>query len=170
MAISLNQAFAYAYPYSKIYADSNKKYKVDPNELAKYAVAIAIKESNLNPNAKNKNSSAAGLMQLINSTRKEIEAKLGLKNVPNSKIYDPEYAMQLGVWYLLKQYNRYGNWQEAVHAYNQGSVPGKNPQDGENYAYAVMNKFNNIPNDLAFSEVNRVITSNGNNYIYSAFI
>lgn len=170
MAITLNQAFAFAYPYAKIYTDNNKKYEVDPNELAKYAVAVAIKESRLNPNAKNKTSSAAGLMQLIDGTRREIEAKLGLKKVPASKIYDPEYAMRLGVWYLLKQYNRYGNWQDAIHAYNQGSVPGKNPKDGENYAYSVMNQYNNIPDNLVYNDVNRIITSNGNDYIYNAFI
>lgn len=171
MSITSNEAYNLAFPYAKIYTSANKKYNVNPNELAKYTVATAIKESNLNPNAKNKNSSAKGLMQIIDSTRKEIENKLGLKKVATNKIFDADYSMRLGTWYLLKQFNRYGNWFDALHAYNQGSVPGVHSQNGKDYAASVINKYEALPSNFAFNNNNNsIISTNDNDYIYNAFI
>lgn len=131
------------------------------NELAKWATAIAKTESNFNPDAKNKSSTARGLMQMLICTQREVEKKhakvdfapasYSCKSYPQStvdraedKIYDPEYAMLLAVFYLAYQYRRYKDWHKAVHAYNQGSYPGSSKDNGQKYLQICLK---NVPSE-----------------------
>lgn len=108
---------------------------VDPVQLARTATAIAWVESSYNPNARNRRSTARGLMQMLIGTQREIETKFLKKKHEPNRIFDPAYAMLLAQTYILYQYERYNNdWTKAVHAYNQGSFPGTKPRDGANYA------------------------------------
>lgn len=111
------------------------EYGMDPVALARASTAIAWIESSYNPNARNKRSTARGLMQMLIGTQREIETKyLRKKHEPN-RIFEPAYAMLLAQNYIGYQYNRYnGDWTKAIHAYNQGSFPGVKPNDGRNYA------------------------------------
>ena len=43
------------------------------------------------------------------------------KAFPRAK-YDPRYNIEVGAIYLKELYHRYGNWPDAVAAYNMGSV------------------------------------------------
>lgn len=64
------------------------KNNIDPN----VAFAIAVCESSLNPYAKNKNSTAKGIYQFLDSTWKWIGA--------NGEQYDPEESIrQFMIWY-----------------------------------------------------------------------
>ena len=58
---------------------------------------------------------------------------------------DIVYNIEYGAKYLSKQYRRYGNWQDAVAAYNAGSAIVKNGkyinQSYVNYVFANVNKF-----------------------------
>jgi hypothetical protein len=153
------------------------QYGIDPAQLAKYLTAIAKLESNYDEKAKNKNSTARGLMQILICTQREIEKKRA--KVPfapasfNCKsftgqpatvepekdiIYNAEYCMFLAAHELAYQYNRYkkkypNGWQIACHAYNQGSFPGARKQDGAAYANTVLKNAGSLNEDYAYMEL-----------------
>jgi hypothetical protein len=147
-----NEVFELALTVSNEIAD---KYGADASELAMYLTGIARVESNYNPSAKNKKSTARGLLQMLICTQREIEKKyanvefapamVSCKNYPDDivareydKIFNPDYAMFLSAIELGRQYKRYGgDWFRAVHAYNQGSA-GKLNIAGKLYANKVI--------------------------------
>lgn len=135
----------------RIARDIAPRWKVNAHDLARIMTALTLKESTWNPNAKNKKSTARGLAQILLGTQKEIETKLlGIPHQPE-KIYDPAYAMLLGSTYLAYHFNRkgYGTWDKAIHAYNQGSVPGVHPKDGTAYRQHVQRLVRDLAADFA---------------------
>lgn len=153
-------------------------YGIDEDQLAKYLTAIAKLESNYNAGAKNKSSTARGLMQILICTQREIEKKrakvpfapasyncksfTGQPDTVDSAddvIYNPEYCMYLAAHELAYQYKRYVKkyaknvWQIAAHAYNQGSYPGTRKQDGANYANTVLKNAGTLNEDYAYIEL-----------------
>ena len=130
------------------------KYGIDdPEAMAKYLTGVAHIESKFDENAKNKHSSALGLMQMLSATQKEVETKrLKVEPADHSALLDPDYAMQLAAYEFGYQYKRYkGDWQKAIHSYNQGSFPGGHPNDGKNYAQNVLSF---AGNDDLFADMN----------------
>lgn len=109
-------------------------------ELANYGFAVAKTESrSFNTDAKNSNSTAKGMMQIVDGTKQFIETKiLKIPVADISKMFDPDYNCLLGVAYLAYQYKRYGDWRKAVIAYNQGSY--NDGEAGQSY-YATASKF-----------------------------
>ena len=81
-----------------IITNAAKKVGLDPKTL----LAFAAVESDMNPNAKAKTSSAAGLFQFINSTWKEVLGKFGKKHgLPaNASPLDPEASSLMAAEYL----------------------------------------------------------------------
>lgn len=124
--------------------DVAPKYGVNPTLLAQLGTAIARKESKFNPAAKNRGSSAKGLMQILDGTKAEVEKKYAkVSSAPASKMYDARYNAMLGLHYLGYQMKRYkGDVDKAVHAYNQGSFPGVHEADGVAYRNSVREYFN----------------------------
>jgi len=177
--------FNTAYAYSKPYAS---KLGIDAGLMALYLTAIAKKESNFTTNAKNKNSSARGIMQILNCTQRAIEKRLkvpfqpmngicktlrGGINVPlviDKLTNDPNYSIMLAANELVYQFKRYGDWGKAIHAYNQGSYNGKS--DGEKYknnVLALANNFQNLKPDNNLASV--MILNDGTSfYCYGVFI
>lgn len=150
------------------------RYKsIDPYRLARVTTAIAKVESNYNPKAKNKNSTARGLMQILICTQREIEAKyLKVKTFPPAsifckmypkapvnvkildQIYSPYYGLLIGQTYLAYQVIRYNNdWAKATHAYNQGSYNSTAPKKGGDIYLAKVNKNLNTTN---FAQLEKV--------------
>lgn len=138
-------------------------YSVDSQTLANYLVKIAQVESGGNPKAKNKNSTARGLMQMLICTQRENEKKrlkinyapamYSCKSYPTEivaedqdKIFEPEYSMALAAVELAYQYDRYKDWEKAIHAYNQGSFPA-NKSAGEHYVSLVMKQSGPMNNE-----------------------
>ena len=76
------------------------------------ALALAQAESSLNPNAIS-SKGAIGLFQLMPATAASLHVD------PT----DPTQNIQGGLAYLQQLYNQYGNWTQALQAYNWG--PGK---------------------------------------------
>jgi hypothetical protein len=74
------------------------------------ALALAKKESSLNPSAVG-TSGEIGLFQVMPSTA----AQFGVTN-----LYDPTANTQAGLSYLASLYKQYGNWSDALIAYNEG--------------------------------------------------
>ncbi len=93
-------------------------YDVDENLV--YAVIKA--ESNFNSNAKS-NKDAIGLMQLVESTAKDVSKKVDIQLIGDDfkeKLLDPDININLGTKYLSILLERYQNIEIAVTAYNAG--------------------------------------------------
>lgn len=63
---------------------------------------------------------AIGLMQVMPGTAKWVSGKLGLKYRGPGSLCDPDYNIKLGIHYLSMMYQKYGNLEEALVAYNRG--------------------------------------------------
>lgn len=72
--------------------------------------ALAFQESSYNPNAVS-SAGAQGLLQLMPATGKS----LGVTNP-----LDPQQNANAGAQYLQSLYQQYGNWNDALVAYNEG--------------------------------------------------
>lgn len=62
-------------------------------------------------------SASYGLMQLMLSTAME----LGFRFQYPTELLSPEKNIKYGCMLIRKLYNRYGNWADAISAYNQGN-------------------------------------------------
>ena len=58
-----------------------------------------------------------GMMQVMGSVARE----LGFDGRFLSELCQPDIGLEYGCKQLKRQYNRYGNWQDAISAYNQGN-------------------------------------------------
>lgn len=95
----------------------SKLYNVDP-ELT---FAMIKAESNFNPDIVS-NQKAIGLMQILPETGSWVAKKIGIKQFNSNMLYNPDYNINIGTWYmsyLLKKFNN--NVTLAVAAYNGGS-------------------------------------------------
>ena len=80
------------------------------------ALAVARVESNFNDRASS-SAGARGVMQLMPSTA------MGEFGVPKEQLMDPRLNAKLGIAYLERLYNQYGqNWELALSHYNGGSL------------------------------------------------
>lgn len=86
--------------------------------------SLIANESSWNPNAQANGSTAFGLTQLTAPTA----LAMGVTN-----INDPVQQLQGGAKYLSSLYNQFGNWNDALAAYNQGPA---NYQSADGQAYA----------------------------------
>lgn len=139
-------------------------YGVDAGTIAQHLLAIAKVESNMRPTARNKNSTARGILQMLICTQREVEKKRAkvefapamfscksykTSTVDESKdriLIDVDYAIMLSTYELCYQFKRYKNIEKAVHAYNQGSYPGGRMKDGASYVKKVFAKLGTVPN------------------------
>lgn len=112
------QKIIYKKEYSEYVEKYSKLYNVDENLV--YAVIKA--ESNFNPYAKS-NKNAIGLMQLIESTAKDITRRIDIE-VSNeelhSKLQEIDFNINLGTKYLSILIEKYQNMEIAITAYNAG--------------------------------------------------
>lgn len=112
------QKIIYKKEYSEYVEKYSKLYNVDENLV--YAVIKA--ESNFNPYAKS-NKNAIGLMQLIESTAKDITRRIDIE-VSNeelhSKLQEIDFNINLGTKYLSILIEKYKNMEIAITAYNAG--------------------------------------------------
>ncbi len=118
------------YKYIKANHSNYFTYINDDNLIKRHSLAIAYHESKFHENAKNKNSTAKGLFQLLDGTRRDIEKRLlRIKQTDYNKVWEAEYNTYLGVAYFITQYHRYnGDMKKAVIAYNLGSWSAKSSE------------------------------------------
>lgn len=139
----------------------DSKIGVTASELALYITAIAYVESTFNPNAKNKNSTARGLTQVLINTQRWIEEKLNIpfqyamyeaSKYPKAPVtpyeeedglFDPDYSLLIGAYYLGYNFNRYNDWHKAIVAYHLGSYKSSS-KDGQIYKDKVLKAFKNL--------------------------
>ena len=98
-----------------------EQYSVEYNVDPLFITAIIKVESNFNPKAKSKKG-AIGLMQIMPSTAREIAEKyLNISDFSEYKIYEPEFNIRLGVYYvkiLSEMFNN--NINLVLASYNAG--------------------------------------------------
>lgn len=107
----------------------------DVPELGKYAKAVMLRESGGNADARS-SAGAGGLFQFMPPTWKDMGGD-------PSKVNDPMENIPRGVKFLAQQYQDFGDWNEALAAYNwgPGNVASKGidvlPHETANYLKAV---------------------------------
>lgn len=99
---------------------------VDPNIVK----AIIMEESGGNPNAVGDNGESIGLMQIQPKHHKKKMEELGIVS-----LFDPQENVILGCSILSDLYDKYGNYEDALSAYNSG-----NTEDGKAYAERILRK------------------------------
>ena len=100
--------------YANFVEKYSNLYGVDENLV--YAVIRC--ESRFNPNAKSKKG-AVGLMQLMPSTASWCAKILG-EEYSEDMLYNPEYNIKIGSYYLSYLFTVFLNEQEVIMAYNAG--------------------------------------------------
>lgn len=106
--------------YPLKYSDNIIKYSQEYN-LDPILVAAVIKtESNFDERAKS-NKDAYGLMQITPDTAEWAAEKMNVSNFKTEMLYNPEFNIRMGCWYLNNLNEEFGNNAELVlAAYNGG--------------------------------------------------
>ena len=90
-------------------------YNVDKYEI----LAIIKAESNFDPDAVSARN-AIGLMQLTLDTANWCAEKLNISKVTESDLHNPELNIKLGIYYYDYLFERYGDLDTTLAAYNAG--------------------------------------------------
>ena len=99
----------------------SRSYATDPLLI----LAVVAQESRGNPNARGRKQSGAfsgalGLMQIKLETAKKMSAHFGLQIETEEDLLKPEINVTVGTAYLIRLISKYGNWKDALIAYNLG--------------------------------------------------
>lgn len=104
--------------YPREFAGFVTKYSAEYNVPEALVYSVIRIESNFDPKAQS-HAGAMGLMQLIPDTLDWLSRLLG-EDAPTGEIFDPETNIKYGTYYLRHLYDRFGNWDTALAAYNAG--------------------------------------------------
>lgn len=106
--------------YPLKYEETIKKYSDEFNVDPILICSIIKVESNFN-NDSTSHKGANGLMQIMDSTGKEVALKMGLSNYTSNILYDPEMNIMIGTKYISTLIDSCdGNELIAAAAYNAG--------------------------------------------------
>jgi hypothetical protein len=113
-------------PYQQIYEPMAQQIAGQYGIPSNIFTALIGQESGWNPYAIG-TSGEYGLTQLMDATAASVNA--------SDYLYDPSANMQGGAAFLSSLYKKYGNWQDALAAYNAGTP---SSSAGQSYAQAVL--------------------------------
>jgi soluble lytic murein transglycosylase len=105
----------YPLKYESIVRTHARHYDLDPALLA----AVIYQESKFRPGARS-HSGAVGLMQLTPETAQGIAIRTGGHGFTTDDLLDPEINIRYGSWYLRHLFQKYGEEQLVLAAYNAG--------------------------------------------------
>ena len=100
--------------YTELVASLAEKYGI-PNELAQRWV---MKESGFDESAVNSRTGATGLTQVMPATA--ADPGYGVAPLSAELLMDPEANLEFGMQYLSAMKDKFGNWEDALRAYNAG--------------------------------------------------
>ena len=90
------------------------------NNLDPYLVlSVIMAESRFDSGAKS-HKDAMGLMQITDDTGKWIAQQMELTEYSEEKLYEEEYNIKMGCWYLNNLYEEFGDKDLSIAAYNAG--------------------------------------------------
>ncbi len=104
--------------YQREFEEYVTKYSKEFDVPEALIYAVIRTESSFDPNARS-SVGAIGLMQLMPDTLDWLSRLLD-EEQPTGEINDPETNIKYGTYYLRHLYNRFGNWETAIAAYNAG--------------------------------------------------
>ena len=93
----------------------SEEYNLDPHLV----LAVIKAESKFDADAKS-HKGAIGLMQITEDTADWIAIQMGLEDYDVSKLYDEEYTIRMGCWYLNNLRQEFGILDNYIAAYNAG--------------------------------------------------
>ncbi len=111
-------AVAMAYPF--VYKDSVMKYSEDYNLDPMLVMGVIKAESNFDKDATS-TKDARGLMQIGESTGKWAAEVFGAENYSVEMLYEPDFNIKAGSWYIRQLMDQYESEEVALAAYNAGS-------------------------------------------------
>ena len=157
LTYTLGCVYAYFYPmkYSENIENCSSKYNI---ESALVASVINV-ESGFNENATSAKG-AIGLMQLMPATAEWIAEKMNLE-FQEIKLYEPEYNMEIGTYYLSYLINYFDDVELGLCAYNAGQGNVKNWLENSEYS-----EDGKTLNKVPFSERKNYINKVYKNYHY----
>lgn len=136
----------------------SRSYATDPLLI----LAVVAQESQGNPNARGRMrsgefSGALGLMQIKIETAQSMGARFGLRIESEADLMRPEINVTVGTAYLIRLIAKYGNWKDALIAYNLGhSAVDRLLERGNplptSYYENVISKYRNLTNLSFFSK------------------
>ncbi len=137
----------------------SRSYATDPLLI----LAVVAQESHGNPNARGRMQSGAysgalGLMQIKLETAKKMGAHFRLSIETEEDLLKPEINVTVGTAYLIRLISKYGNWKDALIAYNLGhSAVDRMLESGKplptRYYEHVISKYQNLTS-IDFLETN----------------
>ena len=91
------------------------------NGLDPFTVAALIRQESEWDRRVISRARAYGLMQVLPSTGRDLSRRIGLGGFQTSMLFEPQYNLQLGSYYLKKLLDAFnGEWEPALAAYNAG--------------------------------------------------
>ena len=115
LAITLFEKNAYPLEYAEYVSVYAEEYGIP--ESVVYAVIRT--ESEFDSGAVS-SAGAVGLMQLMPETFRQLTDEVLFEHLADGMLYDPETNIRYGIYYLSYLYDRYGDWETALAAYNGG--------------------------------------------------
>ena len=125
--IACIEKLVYPEDYYELVMEYSEKHSVPPALV----FAIIKVESNFDKDAESR-VGAMGLMQMMPSTYDFLASRLNEPSI-NSLLYVPEVSIKYGTYYLQYLYNRFGDWEKVLVAYNWGEGNFKKYMDEHGY-------------------------------------
>lgn len=107
--------YMYPYKHKDVIEKYSKEYDLDPY----FVLAIIKTESKFKSDARSQKN-AIGLMQITEDTGKWIAEKMDLTDYTTDKLYEEEYNIKMGCWYLNNLREEFSDTDLVIAAYNAG--------------------------------------------------
>ena len=119
----------YPLKYENIVSKMSEEYGVEKSLI----FAVIKVESNFRAEVVSKKG-AMGLMQITRDTMFFIISKAGLGEHETEELFDPEFNIRCGTWFLKRLYDEFGEIEVALCAYNAGRGNAKKWLDDPQYS------------------------------------
>lgn len=107
------------YPIPEEYVPYVEKYAEEYGVPVNLIYAVIKTESGFDSSAVSRKG-AIGLMQIMPTTFKWLTDDIVREYLGSGMLYDPETNIKYGTYYLSRLYNKFGDWDTALAAYNGG--------------------------------------------------
>ncbi|MBE6646773.1 MAG: lytic transglycosylase domain-containing protein [Ruminococcaceae bacterium] len=108
-----------SYPKPEEYSEFVTKYAHEYGVDEALVYAVMKTESGFDSSAVS-SKGAVGLMQIMPSTFEWLTNDIFHEHLDKGMLYDPETNIKYGTYYLSRLYDRFGDWDTAIAAYNGG--------------------------------------------------
>lgn len=115
IAKSVTTNYLFPFKHKEAILNYSRQNNLDPCLV----LAIIKAESKFNSDARS-NKDAVGLMQITEDTAEWVAKKMELKDYSSDKLYDEEYNIKMGCWYLNNLRDEFNDTNTFIAAYNAG--------------------------------------------------